>query len=389
MRKWISLIIIVVLIFASIFSISVIWSAKNKSINNPVSVVAVQKGTITEKAEAIGYIEPLHSSTVKSSISGSVAKIYHHEGEYVHKGDLLLEVKPEPEPADYATTYANLKEATATYVAAQKNLARYNDAFQRGLISANYTEYINAQKDYKNSKEQRLLAEQKLALLEKGLTKVGNKPLANTVISPIDGYILTREVDVGDPVISLSSAQSATALYTIADMHDLMFKGSVDEIDASKINLHMPAAITVGASSKLVIYGELSRISLQSEQKAALTSNNKPDGNLPFNVSFKVEITDLKIPPGLILRSGYSATADIKIRTKENILILPERVLHFKDENHAYVLLPELNKLNKKTKPKEQPVTIGLTDGILAEITSGLALNDKVLDKPDIQSDNE
>jgi HlyD family secretion protein len=380
------MIIFIMIIALAIIGVFVIWSKKNKSNDISLSIVSVQKGSITEKAQAIGYIEPSHFSTVKSSVGGSVVKIYHYEGEYVHKGDLLLEVKPEPEPADYATTYANLQEAIITEDAAKRNLERYEHALKKGLISIRYTDYIIAQRDYKNSKEQRRLAEQKLALLDNGSTTVANKPLANTVVSPIDGYILTRDVDVGDPVLSLSSAQSANALFTMADMKDLMFKGSVDEMDAAKISLHMPAIITVGASSKESFSGELSRISLQSEQKAAETSSEKPDENLPFNVSFKVEVTNLKIPKGLMLRSGYSATADIKIQTKENILILPERVLHFKDEHHIYVLLPPAN---KKEKPKEQPVTVGLTDGLSAEITSGLNLNDKVLDQVEVQKDNE
>ena len=106
MKKLLIFIFILILVAVSFF---VIWSKKNKSTNDVLPpTVSVQRGNITEKAQAIGYIEPLHSSTLKSSVGGSVAKIYHYEGEYVHKGDLLLEVKPEPEPADYATTYENL-----------------------------------------------------------------------------------------------------------------------------------------------------------------------------------------------------------------------------------------------------------------------------------------
>jgi HlyD family secretion protein len=382
MKKWLIITIIILLIIG----VFLIWAKKHGHKSEILPTVSVQKGTIVEKAEAIGYIEPLHSSAIKASTGGSVAKIYHYEGEYVHKGDLLLEVKPEPEPTDYATTYENLQEAIHTEKSAQNNLNRYIEALKGGLITENYTDYINAKRDYQNAKEQRILAEQKLALLDKGSTTVANKPLANIVVSPIDGYILTRDVDVGDPVISLSSAQSATLLFTMADMHDLMFEGSVDEMDASKIKLNMPATITVGASSKQTISGKLTRISLQSEQKSAETSTSTVDSNLPFNVSFKIEITNLNIPEKLMLRSGYSATADIIIQTKENILTLPERVLRFKDENHVFVLLPPVK---EGEKPKEQPVTLGLTDGISAEIVSGLNLNDKVLDLPDIQKDNE
>ena len=143
MKKWAVFTIVIILAIASGF---IIWSQKNKCTNNVVPTVTVQKGTIVEKAQAIGYIEPLYSNTVKSSVGGTVAKIYHYEGEYVPKGELLLEVNPEPEPADYATTYANLQEAIHTEESQKKNLARYEEALKKGLITANYTDYINAQK---------------------------------------------------------------------------------------------------------------------------------------------------------------------------------------------------------------------------------------------------
>jgi len=380
------IIIVVVIILLTIISFFVIWPKRNKPVGEELPIVSVQKGNITEKAQAIGYIGPVHSSTVKSSVNGTVAKIYHYEGEFVHKGDLLLEVNPEPEPSDYAATYASLQEAIVTENSAKKNLKRYKDALKVGLISSNYTDYIDAERNYKNAKEQRLLAQQKLALMDNGSATVGNKPLSNTVISPIDGYILNREVDVGDAVLSLSSAQSATALFTIANMEKLMFKGSVDEIDVSRIKLNMPTVITIGALAKQVIHGELSKISLQSEQKSAEISNSAIDSKLPFNVSFNVEVTNLNAPPGLVLRSGYSATADIEIQTKKDILVLPTRLLHFKDENHIYVLLPPVH---KGEKPREQSVTVGLTDGIQTEIINGLKLGDKVLDQVDVQKENE
>jgi HlyD family secretion protein len=343
----------------------------------PVPTVTVVRGNVIEHAQAIGHIKPNHSSTVKSSVDGSVAEIYHYEGEYVKKGELLLKVKPEPEPSSYAETYENLQEEIAIETSAKKNLDRYKSALKSGLITSNYSDYITAQQSYATAHQQRILAEQKLALLDQGTTKVGNKNIANIVTSPIDGYILTRNVDVGDPVISLSSAQASTALFTMANMKDIIFEGSVDEMDAAKVHLQMPAVITIGANPEAKITGELTMIDLQSEQENALTGSDEPDEDLPFDVSFRVQVTKLKFPQGYILRSGYSATAEVKVDEANNVLILPERVLHFRGDK-VFVLLPPLK---PEQKPVEQPVTLGLSDGLNSEIKSGLHEGDKVLDK--------
>ena len=68
---------------------------------------------------------------------------------------------------------------------------------------------------------------------------------------------------------------------------------------------------------------------LQSEQENVKTGSNAPDADLPFNVSFQIQVTKLKVPTGFVLRSGYSATANIVVKKATNVLILPERLLHF------------------------------------------------------------
>lgn len=377
MKKFIIFLIIIAVIGSGFYYFH------RKTVKAPeLSAVIVQKGTIVEKAQAIGYIQPRHSNTVKSPVNGTVAEIYHEEGEFVKKGEPLVKIKPEPEPEGYAAAYAEVEVTRAQESSALKDLRRFDHALKTKLITRNFTDYINARNNYDTAKANRILAEQKLALLNKGTTKVANRTIDNIVKSPISGYILARNVDVGDPVISLSSAQASTPLFTMANMGDLMFQGSVDEMDAAKLKLGMAAIVTVGAEPKQTITGGVSKIALQSDQQKL--DGAQADSDLPFNVSFEVEITKLKLPEHLILRSGYSATADVAIKTAKNVLILPERVLHFRD-NKVYVLLPPAK---PDEKPKEQTVKIGLSDGMNAEIISGVKLGDKILDKPDIPEED-
>lgn len=372
MKKWLVIIaVIVLLVVVGIFMYS------RSKVSIPKLTVTVKKGTIVEKAQAVGYIKPLNSITVKSQVGGIVAKIFHYEGEYVKAGEVLLEITPTPSPTEYATAYESTQEAKAVERSALRDLERYQKALKSGLISKSYGEYIAAKKAYDTARSQRILAEQKLALLKQGKTTVAGEKLANIIVSPIEGYILNRDVDVGDPVISLSSAQSSTALFTIASMQNMMFRGEVDEMDAAKVHVGMPAVVIVGSIPNVEINGILTRISLQSEQQDIAQGSTSANTNSPFSVGFQVEVTKLRVPKGVTLRSGYSATADIKIKTARNVLVLPERVIHFK-KGQAYVLVP----VEGQQKPKQQPVKIGLSDGMRVEIQQGLKFGDEVLDIP-------
>lgn len=368
MKKWLIIIFVVVIIIGS-----AIYFLHHKKQIPATTTVKVTKGDITEKAQAVGYIKPRHSITIKSQIAGTVAKIYHDEGDYVNKGELLIEIKPAPSPTEYAQAEEELAETAATEKTAASDINRYQTALKLGYITRHYTDYIAAKRSFLTAKLKHGLAAQKLELLKQGKAVVAGQSIANVIKSPINGYILNRAVDVGDPVISLSSAQASTTLFSIANMKDLMFEGSVDEMDAAKIHLGMPAKIIVGALPQIHITGEITKIGLQSEQQQGDSSEDKTS---PFNVGFKVQITKLEFPKNITLRAGYSATADINIKTANNALVLPMRVIHFQD-SQPYVLLPAKN--NKP--PKQQSIKLGISDGINVQILQGLTEGEQVLDQ--------
>ena len=354
-----------------------------------VPTVAVTKGSIVEQSEAVGYIKTRHFSTVKSQVDGIVEEIYHNEGEYVTKNTPLIKIKPTPNPAAYAEIHNDLVNAIEQEKHAEVDLKRFEKLLKTGIITANYSEYIATQKTYSTAKNKKILSEQKLSLLDRGEAIVGDKTIASIVTSPIDGYVLYRNVDIGDPVISISSAQAATTLFKVANMHELMFQGSVDERDAAKIKIGMIVKVKIGSLPNQEIIGKVSRIALQSDKENTdkeVSSSSSGSGNQqssPFNVGFRIEVTDLQFPKDLVLRSGYSATVEIKIKKVDDILMLPLRVIQFKDTK-PFVLLPD----KKAEKPKQQPVELGVSDDINVEIKTGLKLDDKVIDQPDMSMVN-
>lgn len=379
-KKW--LLIGIILCITMVFSLVFFYCKKIAPI---IPTTEVTKGSIVEQSEAVGYIKMRHFSTIKSQVDGIAELIYHDEGEYVTKGTPLIKIKPAPAPHDYAEKHQALANALSDEKETELVFKRYKHLLDNKIIRANNIDYTSAQNKYITAKNNRILAEQKLALLEHGETIVAGKQIANIVVSPVDGYILHRSVNMGDPIISMSSAQSATPLFIVANMQELMFQGSVDERDAAKIKIGMLAKIKIGSLPDQEVTGKISRIALQSDKENKENSNqgnsgsSSSDQNSPFNVGFKVEITELQLPKDLVLRSGYSATADIQIKKVDNILLLPIRVVQYKDTK-PFVLLPTKN----GKEPKHQPIELGVSDNMNIEIKSGLKFGDKVIDQPDM-----
>ena len=188
-----------------------------------------------------------------------------------------------------------------------------------------------------------------------------------TVIrAPAGGTILSRAVNAGEPVVPLTSYQPGTEMATIAEMKDLIFKGTVDEIDVGKLRVNLPARIKVGALPTDIVTGHVSRIAPQAQQKEGATL-------------FDVEI-ELDRSNGITLRAGYSANADLIIREKKEVLMLPERVVIFEDGGKKASV--ELPGADSKAEPKKVAVKLGISDGMNVEVLEGLQKGTKVIERP-------
>lgn len=359
-KKWLS----IGLVLAAIVLFVYIRHGNKPALNETVTI---KRGNIAEKVIAVGSIVPRHTISVKSTISGTVGQLFHEEGDYVDEGALLLQVTPAPTPESIAEAYEAVKENQATLDQTESHRKRLAQLIKLQLETPD--NYAMAKKEVKTAEARLEMSQQKLNLIQKGETVIGGKAIKTMIMSPISGYILQRNVDAGDPVVPLTDAQEGTVLLVIANMHDLIFKGTVNEIDVEKIGPGMKADIAIAALPDAKIEGDLRKVDLQANQESGTSTSS------PFNVGFNVELTNLTIKENIKLRAGYSATAEITVKKANNVLIIPERLLIFKD-NKIYV-----NRfLAKNKKPLLQEIKIGLTDGINAEVISGLKENDKVLD---------
>lgn len=357
MIKKLVLIIVVVVIVATVLFLAINGSARKE---NGLKLVKAEMGSIIDKALAVGTIVPRNEIAVKSKISGIVKRLHTEVGDHVSVGEPLVDIKPDPTPLEYAEAKRQVEINQVMYDNAKQEMDRMQSLKDKKLIADQEFESTKAKYD---EMELRLnLAEEKLALIEEGQATVADHVVENVIKAPISGTVLARFVNVGDPVVPLTSFQAGTELMTLADMSDLIFRGTVDEIDVGKLHVGMPVEIKVGALPTDKVGGTLVKVSPKAHQQ---------EGSTVFDVEIDLEnIGDTK------LRAGYSANADIIITKKENILLVPERLVSFANDSSFVEIQDSLGQVTKL------PIETGLSDGIKVEVTDGLSEGDMLVERP-------
>ncbi len=229
------------------------------------TLINVNRGTIVDKAMAIGRIEPENEIAVKSKISGIIKQIYVEIGDKVVIGDPLLEIRPDPTPLEYAEAKRNVEIAQVALNSAKRDRDRARNLQEKKYISQK--ELDDAETTFEESDLRLKLARERLALIESGKTTIADRTVESVIKAPVNGTILSRDVDVGDPVVPLTSYQAGTELFSLAPMNNLVFRGTVDEIDVGKLVEGMEAEIKVGALPEAKVRGTLYKISPKARKE--------------------------------------------------------------------------------------------------------------------------
>ena len=343
-----------VFISLSVFLFIVILSTISRKRNGAEETpnVAVGKGDIMDVAVALGTIEVKYETSVKSKFSGVIKKVFVEMGDVVKKGDPLYEIDPTPTPFELASVRKEAKVAEIRLGNTKKDIERKKALFEKGLISDK--EYENVQQDLQEAQSIYDLAKQRLDLMEKGKAKVGGTPLDAIIRSPVSGTVLSRAANIGDPVVPLTSYQPGTELMKIAGLQNLLFKGVVDEIDVGRLEEGMKAKMTIGAIPDEEVLGIIDIIAPKARKK---------EGATVFDI--EIIVTDKGDKP---LRVGYSATADIIIAERNDVLVIPEGAVKFEDDKQ-YIHL---------ANGEKKEIEIGLSDGLNIEVVSGLKEGDEI-----------
>jgi HlyD family secretion protein len=344
-------IFVATLIVAALVVGAYFWLKGRGEKEQEFELVKVERGEITEKAVAVGQIEPRLKFEVKSKISGIVKRCVVDVGDLVKPGDPLFEIVPDPTPTELVEAEAQVHSAEAAFNRAEAEWRRVTELTKEG-ISAREEEDIKREA-FEIARIALQSAKDNLDLVRQGRIAGRGRQMESIIRAPAGGIVLQRLVDPGDPVVPLTTFQAGTELATIANMGDLIFMGTVDEIDVGKLSLDVAARLNIGALPDQVVTGRLSRIAPQAKEE---------EGARLFDVEIELDSVD-----DILLRAGYSATADLVIREKSDILMIPER------------LIPAVT---PGAEPQKVEIETGLSDGLNIEVLTGLEEGAEVVERP-------
>jgi HlyD family secretion protein len=360
---------------------------------DPSKLQKVEKGDLAKSVVATGKVTPITKVEVKSKASGIVKKLLVDSGDKVKKGQLLAQLDKEEIEAQVEQSRAAAEAAEANLMSSQADFERakvdaegpdvplLKRAYERaigmakaGVVSTSALE--DAQKNYELalnkqnvSKAQVTVLKAKIAQSQGQLAqdranlKQLEEQLSYTDIeSPIDGVVLSRDVEMGDAVSSiLVLGSSATLVMTLGDTSSVYVKGKVDESDIGKVYLGQPARIKVESFKDKTFNGVVTKISPMGVEKDNVTT---------FEVRASIN------NPGGELKAEMTANAEIILEEHKNVLQIPEGAIIYDKDKKASVEVPDPKAKDGK---KKLAVNIGISNGAKTELLSGLKEGDEVV----------
>ena len=360
---------------------------------DPSKLQKVEKGDLAKSVVATGKVTPITKVEVKSKASGIVKKLLVDAGDKVKKGQLLAQLDKEEIEAQVEQSRAAVQAAEASLISSEADYERakvdaegpevpllkraYDRAIgmaKEGVVSTSALE--DAQKNYELalnkqnvSKAQATVLKAKIAQSQGQLgqdranLKQLEEQLSYTDIeSPIDGVVLSRDVEMGDAVSSiLVLGSSATLVMTLGDTSSVYVKGKVDESDIGKVYLGQPARIKVESFKDKTFNGVVTKISPMGVEKDNVTT---------FEV--RVSINN----PGGELKAEMTANAEVILEEHKNVLQIPEGAIIYDKDKKASVEVPDPSTKDGK---KKLAVNIGISNGAKTELLSGLKEGDQVV----------
>lgn len=319
------------------------------------------KQDIVNSVTATGTIEPVTSVDVGTQVSGVISKLYVDYNSVVKAGQVIAELDRTNLMSELSSAQASLKSAQSELDYQKTNYERYKALYDKGLISANDFEqarlsYVQAQQRTRQQKES----------VKKAQTNLGYA----TITSPIDGVVLSKEVEEGQTV---ASSFSTPTLFKIArDLTDMRVIADVDEADIGDVKEGQRVTFTVDAFPDDTFEGQVTQV----RQEATTESNV-----VTYEVVISAPNDDLKLKPGL--------TANVIIFTMEakDVLAVPSKALRFtpreamlnSDETITDTDAKEKVWVKEGSNLKAVAVETGMTNGTLTQITKGLKPGTHVL----------
>ncbi len=360
---------------------------------DPNRIVKVQRGDVARSVVATGKIQPITKVEVKSKASGIVEKLFVDINNRVRKGQPLAQLDQQEISAQVDAQKAQLTAAEANVGAFQANIEQdkvnaaapdlpmYKATLERniqmqkeGVVSRQALD--DANRDYLAALNKRDAARAQIGVDTAKLKQARAEVMQNqaslqqleeqlsytTIVAPMDGTILSRDVEIGDAVSSiLVLGSTATLVMTEGDTSQVYVQGKVDEADIASVYMGQPARIKVESFRGRIFNGKVTKIAPLGVEKDNVTT---------FEVRVSID------NPGGELKANMTANAEILLNEHKGVLTVPENAVAYDNQKNAFVQVPDRN---QKDGLRKVAVKVGLSNGSVTEIASGLKEGEQVV----------
>lgn len=347
---------LVLLVFVATFVF--LWM-KSQPVPEEYEVFTAKSMDLRKTTVVTGKIEPRNEVNVKPQISGIITDLYKEAGDRVEAGEVIAKVKVIPDMAQLSAAQARVRLAEVNVKQARVDYGREKTLYDKGLVAAE--EYEKSKQTYDQAQEELEAANDNLQVVRYGVSARNAGESSTLIRATISGLVLDIPVKVGNTVILSNTFNDGTTIATVANMADLIFRGNIDEIDVGRLVAGMPMKITVGAMHDMRLQASLEYIS----PKAVETN-----GANQFEIKAAVKVTDDNL-----IRSGYSANAEIVLAEAKGVLAVPESAIEF-EGNDTYLYVVKGSGDNMQYERRK--VETGLSDGLHIEVKKGLKAGEKV-----------
>jgi HlyD family secretion protein len=281
-----------------------------------VTTEKAQRRNLTEVMTGSGKLQPVMQVKISSEVAGEIIDLPVKEGQQVHKGDLLVRVRPDLYAAALRSQEASLKSSQADLLTAEANarkaeaeLKRNEDLFSRQLISGSLIDEIRTGAEV--ARANAIASTQRIEMARASL-KRSQEDLAKTIIfSPIDGTVSKLNSELGERV-SGTGMMAGTDIMTVADLTKMEARVEVGEMDVVLIQPGFKARLDVDSFKDRKFDGQVTQVA----RSAKTTAGGSQQESTKFEVRIRMADTGLFLP-------GMSVTADIETRYRTNVITVP------------------------------------------------------------------
>jgi HlyD family secretion protein len=322
----------------------------------------VTRGDIVMAVTSTGTVNPVTTVLVGTQVSGTIKEIYVDFNSPVKKGQLiaridpaLLEAQVNQARANLFSARANLEKAEATRVDARRTMDRNKELFSKNLVAR--SELDTAETNHETAKASVSAAKAQVAQAEAALSVAETNLFYTKIVSPVEGIVVSRNVDVGQTVAA--SFQTPTLFSIAQDLTKMQIDANVDESDIGNIKVGQDVEFIVDAYPDITFKGSVWQV-----RNAPITVQNV----VTYDVVIKVDNPELRLKPGM------TANVSIIAAVKKDVLRIPNAALRFSLSGKV-VRTPEKKGpgiwILEKEQPMRIPVSTGISDGSYTELVSG------------------